>query len=98
MIQLGIMNRGGSHAGRFCGSGRIVFVHLAGGAGACEPSTEEDTGTRSGCFERDGPWVGEALRERRTSLDPSGTIAERLAAASVLRHSVGTPVDGATGL
>ena len=38
---------GGSHAGRFCGSGRVVFVHLAGGPGACEPSAEKDSGTRS---------------------------------------------------
>ena len=42
--------------------------------------------------------LGEALRKRRTPLDPSGAIAERIAAAGVLRHSVGTPVDGATGL
>ena len=32
------------------------------------------------------------------SLDPSRAIAERIAAAGVLRHSVGTPIDGATGL
>src|SRR5713101_1098873 len=44
------------------------------------------------------PQLGEALRERRTSLDPSGAVAERIAAAGVLRHSVGTPVDGTTGL
>ena len=35
---------------------------------------------------------------RRPSLDPAGAIAERLAAASVLRHPVGTPADGAIGL
>ena len=38
------------------------------------------------------------LRERRTSLDPPRTIAERIATTGVLRHSVGAPVDGATGL
>ena len=42
--------------------------------------------------------LGRLYAERRTTLDPSGAIAERLAAAGVLRHSVGTPVDGATGL
>ena len=38
--------------------------------------------------------LGEALRERRTSLDPSGATAERIAAPGVLRHSVGTTADG----
>src|SRR5260370_7637340 len=38
------------------------------------------------------------IRVRRPSLDPAGAIAERLAAASVLRHPVGTPADGAIGL
>src|SRR6185503_11002202 len=42
------------------------------------------------------PW--EALRQRGTSFDPSGAIAERPAAAGVLRRPLGTPVDGATGL
>lgn len=42
------------------------------------------------------PW--EALRQRGTSFDPSGAIAERPAAAGVLRHPLGTPVDGATAL
>src|SRR5712664_4482872 len=42
------------------------------------------------------PW--EALRQRGASFDPSGAIAERLAAAGVLRHPLGAPIDGATGL
>ena len=41
---------------------------------------------------------GQALRERRTSLDPSGAIAERIAAPSVLRHPLGTTAHGAVGL
>jgi hypothetical protein len=42
------------------------------------------------------PQLWDTLRERRTSLDPAGAIAERLAAAGVLRHPVGTTADGAT--
>ena len=33
--------------GRFCGSGRVVFIHLAGGPGACQPSVAEDPGAWS---------------------------------------------------
>ena len=41
---------------------------------------------------------GKRLRERGTALDPSGAIAERIAAAGVLRHPVGTTTHGAVGL
>jgi hypothetical protein len=40
---------GGWHAGRICRSGWAVFVHRAGGAGAGEPSAEEDPGTCARC-------------------------------------------------
>ena len=40
----------------------------------------------------------EALRERRPPVDCSGAVAERVAAASVVRHPVGTPADGAIRL
>ena len=42
--------------------------------------------------------LGRIYAERGTSFDPPGAIAERLAAAGVLRHPLATPVDGATGL
>src|SRR6266542_6568878 len=41
---------------------------------------------------------GEALRERRPSLDSAGTVTERVAAPGILRPPVGTPADGAIGL
>src|SRR5271170_5924299 len=42
--------------------------------------------------------LGEALRKRRTSLDRSGAIVERIAVAGVLRHPIGTTADGTIGL
>src|SRR3977135_640184 len=98
MIQLCIRIVGGWHAGCFCGSGWVVFVHLAGGSGTCKPSAEEDPRACPRCAGRDEPYLGEALRQRRTPLDPSVSISEPLPTAGVLRHSVGTPVDGTTGL
>ena len=42
--------------------------------------------------------LGEALRKRRTSLDRSAAIVERIAVAGVLRHPIGTTADGTIGL
>ena len=74
------------------------FRNIAGGADSGEPSAEEDPGACPWGARRAEPQFGEALRERRTSLDPSGAIAERIAAPGVLRHSVGTTADGTIGL
>ena len=38
--------------GTFVRSGRAVFVHRTGGAGAGEPSAEKDPGTRTRCAGR----------------------------------------------
>ena len=58
------------------------------------PYVEEDPGACARCARRAEPHPGEALRERRPPVDCSGAVAERVAAASVVRHPVGTPVDG----
>ena len=42
--------------------------------------------------------LGRLYASRGASLDPSGAIVERFAAAGILRYSVRTPADGATGL
>jgi hypothetical protein len=55
------------------------------------PSAEEDPRACARCAARAQPQSFETLCERRPSIDRSGAIAERLAAASVLRHSIGTP-------
>src|SRR6266700_1739059 len=46
---------GGWHAGRIYGSGWAVFVHRARGAGAGEPSAEEDPGACARCTGRTEP-------------------------------------------
>src|SRR6476619_910858 len=52
VIQFSVTNRRSWHAGHICRSGRAVFVHRTGGAGAGEPSAEKDPGTRTRCAER----------------------------------------------
>src|SRR5262249_15336550 len=62
------------------------------------PFAEKDPEACARCIVRTEPYAFAALRERRPSIDPAGSIAERLAAASVLRHPVGTPAAGAIRL
>ena len=76
--------------GTFVQSGRAVFVHRTGSAGAGEPSAEKDPETRTRCARQADAWPGEAVRERRPPLDSARAVIECAAASSVLRRPVGT--------
>src|SRR5271169_6892413 len=86
LLRTPLVRGGGLDAGRIFGSGRAFFLHIARGAGAGEPSVEEDSGACAGSPGGNESQLWDALCKRRTSLDPAGAIAERLAAAGVLRH------------
>src|SRR5438105_10171946 len=88
----------GVHARTISGSRRIVFLFVSRGAGAGEASFAAGKGAGSGGSERPGPPLREALFERGPPRDPTGAIAERLAAPGVLRHPLGTPAEGTARL
>src|SRR5277367_2275110 len=75
-----------------------LFSYILPEARVPEPSVEEDSRACAGSPGGNESQLWDALCKRRTSLDPAGAIAERLAAAGVLRHPVGTTADGATEL
>ena len=84
--------------GRFADQGGLFSYISPEERVPSEPSAAEDPGSCPRGSERSEPQPWAALRQRGTALDPSGAIAERFAAAGVLRHPLGTPVDGAAGL
>ena len=69
--------RPAEHAGAF-GSGRAVFVHRAGEAGAGEPSAEEDPGACPGGARRTEPQPWEALSIDRHVLIPPEQLLSAL--------------------
>ena len=94
MIQLRIMNRWGARMrGAFADQGEL-FSYISPEARV--PANHPLRKIRA--------LVRDVLSELNRSLgrlyasDSSGAIAERFAAAGILRHSVRTPADGATGL
>src|ERR1700724_3779786 len=91
-------SRGGLHAGTLSGSRWVVFLHLAGDAGACRASFAGNQAAGAGDSEGPRSELRQALCQRGAAVGPARAIAERLAASGVLRDPLGTPTDGAARL
>jgi hypothetical protein len=78
---------GAEHAWQVSGSGWIISVRLAGGAGASKPSAEEDPGARVRCSRRARSPSRKALRQRRAFTRHPGRTSSPLTSDLGLRYT-----------